>query len=231
MREATAANSDWRPSSISSREETLVSRHREPVRSSAPTLSERSAALQSSESFAEGRVSSVDDDPVEWCVDHGDAMSVMSLVELWIAITQGEVAPDARVWREGMECWTRVDAMPELQCALAGDQAVLDLEESIEQSGPIPLVRPRAELDEEPAPALRSTLEWPGSAAIALVVGATIGAGLGGSQAEVAATTPDPAPLSEAAPPGESHPIAGTVRLVGSSAAGQRRAGRATSAR
>jgi hypothetical protein len=231
MRAATAANSDWRESSISSREETLVSRHREPVRSSAPTLSERSAELESSGSFADGRVSSVDDDPAEWCVDHGDAMSVMSLVELWIAITQGEVAPDARVWREGMECWTRVDAMPELQCALAGDEAVLDLEDSIEQSGPIPLVRPRAELEEEPAPPLRSTLEWPGSAALLVVAGLTIASGIGDSQPPIAETAPDPSPPSEASSSSEAPVASGTFRRVGSSTAGQRRAGRASSAR
>jgi hypothetical protein len=50
----------------------------------------------------------------DWCVDLDPALVSMTTFELWAAIEHGRVAPTARVWREGLECWTRVDVLPEL---------------------------------------------------------------------------------------------------------------------
>lgn len=50
----------------------------------------------------------------DWCVDLESALVSMTTFELWAAIEHGRVAPTARVWREGLECWTRVNHLPEL---------------------------------------------------------------------------------------------------------------------
>ncbi|APR83633.1 Hypothetical protein A7982_08982 [Minicystis rosea] len=43
----------------------------------------------------------------------------MTTFELWSAIERGEVAAWMRVWREGLECWTPLGELPELQWAVA----------------------------------------------------------------------------------------------------------------
>jgi hypothetical protein len=53
-----------------------------------------------------------------WCVDLGPAIQTMSTYELWLAIAGGAVARRSAVWREGMECWTSIEDVPELACAL-----------------------------------------------------------------------------------------------------------------
>ena len=55
----------------------------------------------------------------DWCVDMGELLLTMSNFELWTAIERSAVAPWMRVWREGMECWTPVQEVPELRWALA----------------------------------------------------------------------------------------------------------------
>jgi hypothetical protein len=54
----------------------------------------------------------------DWCVDLPPLLLTMSTFELWAAIEQARVTPEIRVWREGLECWTRVDHLPELGWAL-----------------------------------------------------------------------------------------------------------------
>lgn len=55
----------------------------------------------------------------EWCVDFGVVLEAMTTFELWNAIERGDVTVRARVWREGLECWTPVDRLPELSLAVA----------------------------------------------------------------------------------------------------------------
>lgn len=54
------------------------------------------------------------DDMLEWCVERSGALCAMTWTELWQAIVDGDVRRGARVWREGLECWTPVEAVPEL---------------------------------------------------------------------------------------------------------------------
>jgi hypothetical protein len=56
--------------------------------------------------------------PFEWCVDLGASMITKTTFELWTAIEQGEVRGHMLVWREGMECWTAIERVGELVCAL-----------------------------------------------------------------------------------------------------------------
>src|SRR3954470_17634121 len=49
----------------------------------------------------------------DWCVDVGTELLTLSTFELWAAIEWGHVTPAMRVWREGMECWTALDRLPE----------------------------------------------------------------------------------------------------------------------
>ena len=89
----------------------------------------------------------------DWCVDMGELLLTMSNFELWTAIERSAVAPWMRVWREGMECWTPVQEVPELRWALASTpEWRLDLtrDEADDEpaSGPIA----RAANDEPEAP-------------------------------------------------------------------------------
>lgn len=244
MRLAAAATSDERDSSISSRETTLVSHHRDSVRSSAPTLSEHVAPEEELEP-SEGRVSSVDDDPIEWCIDAAGEMHVMCTVELWIAITQGEIGADARVWREGMECWTRVDAMPELVCALTPADGEDPYEDEVEASGPIPLVRPKA-VTPPPLPPLdhgstsaRTTRmsQWPAASALILAAGISAAAGLSDSPpVEIGPESLEPSlAFAGTSPEVSAHAAPAVVRAAWkgqpSGEAGRQRTRRATSGR
>jgi hypothetical protein len=56
--------------------------------------------------------------PFEWCVDLGVTLITKTTFDLWAAIEQGEIGGSMKVWREGMECWTPVDRVGELSCAL-----------------------------------------------------------------------------------------------------------------
>ncbi|MEP7123348.1 MAG: GYF domain-containing protein [Byssovorax sp.] len=56
--------------------------------------------------------------PFEWCVDLGVMLITKTTFDLWAAIEQGEIGGSMLVWREGMECWTPVDRVGELACAL-----------------------------------------------------------------------------------------------------------------
>jgi hypothetical protein len=56
--------------------------------------------------------------PLAWCVDLGAKMITRTTFELWTGIEQGEIRGRMLVWREGMECWTPVERVGELACAL-----------------------------------------------------------------------------------------------------------------
>lgn len=80
--------------------------------------------------------------PFEWCVDLGAMMVTKTTFELWAAIEKGEVRGSMLVWREGMECWTPVEHVGELVCAL---------ERAPSQAPPLPAPVPEA--SPEPAEA------------------------------------------------------------------------------
>lgn len=53
-----------------------------------------------------------------WCVDLGAELRAMSTLDLWIALSRGDVPRSARVWRLGREAWTPASEVAELACAL-----------------------------------------------------------------------------------------------------------------
>lgn len=63
---------------------------------------------------ASGRLSAGDSRHLEWCVDLGSMLKPMTTFELWIAVANGSVAPETRVWRDGMDRWRSVRSVPEL---------------------------------------------------------------------------------------------------------------------
>ena len=73
-------------------------------------------------------------EPLEWCVDLGVTLITRTTFDLWAAIEQGKIGGNMLVWREGMECWTPVDRVGELACALeqAPPAALLLAEQSPE---------------------------------------------------------------------------------------------------
>lgn len=86
--------------------------------------------------------------PFEWCVDLGATLITKTTFDLFAAIEQGEIGGNMLVWREGMECWTPVDCVGELSCALelAPPAALLLAEQSPEpaEATTNPEVRRRA---------------------------------------------------------------------------------------
>jgi hypothetical protein len=58
-------------------------------------------------------------EPKAWCVDRGATLEPMNDSELLDAIESGEVTEEMLVWRDGMECWTPVEQLPELAPALS----------------------------------------------------------------------------------------------------------------
>ncbi|AKT36142.1 uncharacterized protein CMC5_002560 [Chondromyces crocatus] len=52
---------------------------------------------------------------IPWCVDRGSGLSAMSTTELWQALESGDLEPETRVWREGLECWTPAHQVRELR--------------------------------------------------------------------------------------------------------------------
>lgn len=67
------------------------------------------------------RVSVVVDDSCvsepEWCVEQGPSLAAMTTSALVAAVSTGEIDANTRVWREGLECWTRILDVPELSLA------------------------------------------------------------------------------------------------------------------
>lgn len=53
-----------------------------------------------------------------WCVDLGPSLVAMTTCDLWLALARGDVAPQMKVWREGMPYWQSVAAVPEFALAL-----------------------------------------------------------------------------------------------------------------
>jgi len=53
-----------------------------------------------------------------WCVDKGPTLVAMTTCDLWLALARGDVAPQVKVWREGMPYWEAVATVPELALAM-----------------------------------------------------------------------------------------------------------------
>jgi hypothetical protein len=84
------------------------------TRSSSPTLRSRLAAANDRDGLPPPSPRRRD----AWCVDLGCEMRAMSTFEVWTALASGTFGPEVRVWKEGMECWSPVETIPELVCAL-----------------------------------------------------------------------------------------------------------------
>jgi hypothetical protein len=54
------------------------------------------------------------DPDLDWCVDRSPALCAMTTADLWVAAASGELSRATRAWRIGLECWTRLDEIPEL---------------------------------------------------------------------------------------------------------------------
>jgi len=89
------------------------------TRSTVETL-EYSQPVSSVQAETRGKAAAEDEEqqPTEWCVDFGPVLATMDTFELWAAIDRGDITPAMRVWREGMECWTPIEKLPELAVAL-----------------------------------------------------------------------------------------------------------------
>jgi hypothetical protein len=59
--------------------------------------------------------------PADWCLDLGERLITLSTFDAWSAIARGEVRGVTLAWREGLECWTPVEELPELACALSAE--------------------------------------------------------------------------------------------------------------
>jgi len=59
--------------------------------------------------------------PADWCIDLGERLITLSTFDAWSAIARGEVRGLTLAWREGLECWTAVEELPELACALSAE--------------------------------------------------------------------------------------------------------------
>lgn len=106
--------------------------YRPTARSSAPTIPEALRVASPVPPSGE-RVSEVDDKPVLWCVDDGQDLTARSTFEVWMAVSSGELCGTTLVWREGMECWTPLQDVFELACAIPSPDDIytgLDVEES-----------------------------------------------------------------------------------------------------
>lgn len=53
-----------------------------------------------------------------WCVDLGDTLVAMSTYQLWVALADGTIAPETKVWREGMPWWDPISSVAEFALAM-----------------------------------------------------------------------------------------------------------------
>ena len=74
--------------------------------------------------------------PADWCVDLGDKLLLSSTFDVWTAIARGEVKAATRAWREGLECWTPVEDLPELSCALKFEHSATPAPTTTDVSAP-----------------------------------------------------------------------------------------------
>lgn len=68
---------------------------------------------------------------IEWCVDFGDRIELMTKLEIWMGLAAGRLRPDLRVWRDGRAWWLPIAEVDELTGLPEGDAAELELEEVV----------------------------------------------------------------------------------------------------
>jgi hypothetical protein len=134
--------------------------------------------------FADTAPESFRPDRPDWCVDAGAELLTMSTFELWAAIERAEVTPSMRVWREGMECWTALDRLPEFALAIANTPLPPPEPPPEPAAGPTSAPMPEPEAAPEssprasisPAPGKRRGARWValGSAVAAAAVAAAL---------------------------------------------------------
>ena len=91
----------------------------------------------------------------EWCVEQGTSLTAMTTSALLAAVNTGEIDANTRVWREGLECWTRILDVPELFHALGTPDA-----DCPTGTAATPLA---IEIASPPAPDTLPSAEWPAS--------------------------------------------------------------------
>jgi len=101
--------------------------------------------------------------PFEWCVDLGATLITRTTFDLWAAIEQGEIGGSMLVWREGMECWTPVERVGELACALEAAPVAFEQSPEPAEATTNPEVR-RPVIEPEP-PRISSRRRLPARAA------------------------------------------------------------------
>lgn len=92
------------------------------------------------------------DPDLDWCVDRSPALCAMTTADLWVAAASGELSRATRAWRIGLECWTRLDEIPDFAGAFDASEPEGERETAV-----TPLA---VEIDVPPAlpPALLQTL-------------------------------------------------------------------------
>ncbi len=145
------------------------------------------AALARALGFASGpRVRTTEDEEATrellaalWAVDLGGAIRTLSTHSLWVAIANGTVSRRARVWREGMECWSPIEDVPDLACALVDSPDPSLVDESHARSPEPPRAEPgppRSAARRPPVRSVRGAVAWVagGSAFAASIIGLAV---------------------------------------------------------
>lgn len=127
-------------------------------------------------------------DRPSWCVDLGPTLHAMSTCDLWLALAKGDLAPDTRVWREGMAYWEPIARVPEFALALP------DVSVWSSAPGGVAARAPVRGFEIEDAP---------GAPAAPEALDAHDEAGAGEERAEPIATIPSAVGVVTLAPPGD----------------------------
>jgi hypothetical protein len=70
---------------------------------------------------------------LEWCVDCGEELKAYSTLDLWIALSNGELDAGTPVWKLGRERWLPAKEVPELACAISVQSQTRDLQRGLER--------------------------------------------------------------------------------------------------
>lgn len=93
---------------------------------------ERSSVERSS--MLDGHLSPTD---LEWCVDCGEELRALSTLDLWIALSNGELDAATPVWKLGRERWLPAAEVPDLACAISVQSQTHDLRRAAEAASEV----------------------------------------------------------------------------------------------
>ena len=155
-----------------------------------------------------------DEDSEPWCVDHGDAITVMRTHEIQRRVARGALPTDTKVWRDGEGCWMRIFEQPYLDPS-EGDRPTIP-----ERSHIRPARARRADLPSEPDLEPWAEPAWePRAAPLPLLKKVTLfslafvfGVGAGGALCLPFVDLSQPLPAANRA--GEVHHLAALVDLA-----------------